>query len=650
MGLKPVKIFVKTTGGYITREESVNSPITVVSGESLIIAYDKSEFTFYGKLINPKIIFSVSRVPQCDAWSIYYTNYPFAGPISVGTQIAFPQSSASGEYTGKNGWHPEYDGTYAYNREPIVASEDYVYFYAYASAYDITGTQGRPSSDQTFTISNFDLTFTESTQYSFVVVSDFNGGYKNPRKTNSFKLSPVYHADMIPQYVMESAVLYYKKTDVSEYTAVPFTGTTVTLPAGTLAENSNYNVYFTAESADGFSFTTAVFDLTTIDGVAVVTSVSPHDEVTHGEITFVWNYSNTTGEPQYAFDLQISPDNAEWETVLSHVVTSDTSVVFNQTLAGDSYWRVRGYNQDDVAGDWSSSLNYLNSVPPQPPVISEIIPGGRIQVRWSAVRQASYRIRVIDDNTTKLIYDSGDMYGTESLVLVNTYLPNGTYTVQVKISNIYGKESAWSTASYTQTEELPELQYTAGYTNNGVSISVASTGFDTYYLLRNNVLIAQFNTPSYTDMFASGETTYRLIAVDSNDNFAQAVFTINAAVPSARLITLDGQVLEVSERWDNFNNAEQSEEIRFSANEYLGASTPEHLFSKMRVKRFTRAFYDPDRIARQLLGTVAFYADEYGNSDWVAITSYTRADSWLGDDTKIEMEVTTRKEEVTYAV
>jgi hypothetical protein len=132
--------------------------------------------------------------------------------------------------------------------------------------------------------------------------------------------------------------------------------------------------------------------------------------------------------------------------------------------------------------------------------------------------------------------------------------------------------------------------------------------------------------------------------------FAQAIFTINAAVHSARLITLNGQVLTVSERWDNFNNAEQSEEVRYSANEYLGASAPEHLFSKMRVKRFTRAFYDPNRIARQLLGTVAFYADEYGNGEWVAITSYTRADSWLGDDTKIEMEVTTRKEGVTYAI
>lgn len=651
MGLRPVKIFVKGASGYIIREESVNSPITIVNGEALVVAYAKSDFTFYGKLIKPTMAFDVSQVPQCDAWKIDFENRPFASPIAVGTKLVFPQSSAYSSYTGKDGWDPARDNTYAYDgRNPIVSSGDFVYFYVYAGAWIVTGSVGTLVEDRTFTLSNFELTFTESVNYSFVVESDFLGGYKNPRKSNTFKVAPEYHADMIPQYVMESAALYYKKTDASEYTAVPFTGTTVTLPAGTFDDDSTYNVYFTAESVDGFSYTTGVYELTTVDGVPVVSPVSPNNEVTNGEITFAWNYSNTSGEPQYAFDLQISSDNTTWETVLSHIVASSTSVVFNQTLAGDSYWRVRGYNQDDVAGDWSSSLSYLNSVPPQPPVISEIIPGGRIQVRWSADGQISYRIRVLDDISNEPVYDSGDTYGTESLALVNTYLPNGVYKVQVKVSNIYGKESAWSTVSYTQTSELQGLQYTAGYTDDGVSITVASTGFETFYLLRNDVLIARFNTPSYTDMFASGKTTYRLIAVDSSDNFAQAVFTIDVAVPSARLITPDGLVLTVSERWDNFNNAEQSEEIRYSANEYLGASAPEHLFSKMRIKRFTRAFYDPNRIARQLLGTVAFYADEYGNGDWVAITSYTRADSWLGDDTKIEMEATTRKEEVTYAV
>jgi hypothetical protein len=68
----------------------------------------------------------------------------------------------------------------------------------------------------------------------------------------------------------------------------------------------------------------------------------------------------------------------------------------------------------------------------------------------------------------------------------------------------------------------------------------------------------------------------------------------------------------------------------------------------MRSKRITRAFYDPDRISAQLLGRIAFYMDEYGNADWVAVLSRSRSDSWIGDETTIEMELTTRSEVIAY--
>ena len=126
-----------------------------------------------------------------------------------------------------------------------------------------------------------------------------------------------------------------------------------------------------------------------------------------------------------------------------------------------------------------------------------------------------------------------------------------------------------------------------------------------------------------------------MIGVNAEDNFGQAVFTVTVPAGEARLITEDGLTFSVSERWDNMNNASQTEDIRYSANEFFGATAPEHTFSKMRSKRITRAFYDPDRISAQLLGRVAFYTDEYGNGDWVAVISRTRSDSWIGDDTTI---------------
>lgn len=654
MGLRPIAIYAYSLStNYILRQESLTGQITI-DHEGLLLVFRASDFPPYRVITRPRITFTTHRHPTANDWHVAFNNRILLTPPKVGEKLSLDNSSLNHgycNYVGASSWHPEQAGTYDFNDYPVVPTfNDYVYIQVYASAVEFDGNVGTLTADQRFTFSNFDLTYTTGTLYPFSITSSFMGGYKNHLRDNSFELSAVYHSDVIVQYSIANSTIHYKKTGESSYQSLTSIGNTVTVPAGTFDSGSTYDVYFTAQSTSGASASTDPVTLSTVDGPAVVSPVSPNNEVTYGDITYSWNYSNTTGETQYAFDIQISPDGATWTTVLDHVVSSQTRAEYTQTSAGDTYWRVRGYNQNDVAGAWSSEAHYINNVPPQPPVILEIVPGGRIQVRWSAENQISYKIEVINVTTNQTVYASGEVYGTESLALVNTYLPNGNYTIRVKISNIYGKESSWASTSYTQRAELPAFQYYASYANGGVLINVASDEFESFYLLRNGELIAHFEETTYTDLFASGETNYKLIAVNSEDDFAQVTFTINAAIPSARLITQDGQVLTVSERWDNFNNVEQSEDSRYSANEYLGASAPEHLFSKMRVKRFTRAFYDPNRIARQLLGTVAFYADEYGNGEWVAITSYTRADSWLGDDTKIEMEVTTRKERVTYVV
>lgn len=653
MGLKPVKVFV-ASGGYIVREEGVSSNVTLQKGESLVLAYNSSDFTLHSKLIKPVIVFNAVRVPSADGWDVSYYNCIMEDSLSVGSVYTFDRTGcAYSSYVGKDGFNQGRDGRYAHDgSNPIRSSGKYVFFYATKNAYNTSGNVGTLTEDQTFTFSNFDLTYTESTIYSFTVEPNFSGGYKNHSKPNVFELSAVYHEEMIPQYVVASGTFFFKKSGASTYRSISFEGKSVTVPAGAFETLSTYDVYFTAVSTEGDNTSTPVVTLSTTDGTATVSQVSPINAVTHGEVLYSWNYSNVTGESQYAFDLQTSSDNSTWTTIFSHVVTSDTTVMYTQSSAGDTYWRVRGYNQNDIAGDWSESVRYVNNVPPRPPVILDVVLGGRIQVRWSAENQISYRVQVMQNTNNQLVYDSGDVYGTESLALVNTYLPNGNYTVRVRISNIYGNESPWSSTVFQQSSELASLDYSASYSeqNNGVTINVYSDEFEKYYILRNGELVAQMQGSEYTDHFASGKTDYRIIGVTSEDLFAQASFTIDANVPTARLITLSGTVFTVSERWNSLNNVEQSEEIRYSANEYLGQTAPEHIFSKMRLKRFTRAFYDPNRTASDLLGTVAYYADEYGNGDWVAITSVSRSDAWIGDDTNLEMQVTTRNEAISYDV
>lgn len=521
-----------------------------------------------------------------------------------------------------------------------------IYFELDPHAYD--ANYSRVIQTGVFRISGFQLSFTEYGTFPFSAGTDFAGGYKNPEKPFSITVAPLYVQNLLTQYTLDSAVFYYKKTSAGSYTTVPMAGDTVTIPAGTLEDSTIYDIYFDATDTEGTTIQCGQAQITTADGPAVATPVSPINEVEHGSVTFRWNYSNITGELQQAFDLQTSTDESTWTDVFSHEETEETAATADVITPGTIYWRVRSYNQSDVAGEWSDSVSFLNVVPPQPPTILQIIPGGRIQVRWSSPDQIAYQLQVLQEEAT--IYDSGTIYGTSTLARVNYYLPDGQYLIRVRVYGSTGLASEWSSMTYQQQTGMPALDYTAEYSEatGGVQIEVLSQGFVKYYLERNGVLVARFTETTYMDRFAAGVPQYRLIAVNANDNFSQAVFMVSVPIGEAKLVTESGEILSVADRWDNMNISNQAEEARYSANEYFGATAPEHTFSKMRAKRITRAFYDPERISEQLLGKVAFYSDEYGNADWVAITTRTRSDSWIGDETTLEMELTTQNEVKTY--
>lgn len=651
MGYRPTNAYIIGDNGYITRSVSVNGQVTIGKNETLLLEYDANAMACYATAKTPIITFTTHRYPTGgDYWSVAFSNRKATGTVAVGTKPTF-DSIGHATY-GYNAWNNYSGGTYNSNTLNIVSSGRYVYFQVTKSAALFNGGNiGQPLEDQTFIFSGFDLTFTPGSTYPFAVTSSLTGGYKSPSKSFAASVSATQYSDALTQYSVSGGTLYYKKSTDSSYQSIAFTGATATVPANTFRSGNTYNVYITARAANGSTANTSSVNISTVDGTAVVSAVSPNNVVTNGSVTFKWNYSNTTGELQYAFDLQTSADGSTWSTIINHRVTSQTTATYTQATVGRTYWRVRGYNQNNTAGSWSSALSYVNNVPPQPPTILEIVPGGRIQVRWSSSNQTGYRVQVIDRTSGTIIDDSGDIYGTSTLYLVNDYLPNGAYQIRVRIQNMYGKTSSWATVNYQQTGQLPVFLYYAEQgEDGGMRVEILSGTYEKFYLIRNGTLIAKFTDDEYYDRFANGRTEYKLIAVNSNDRFAQVEFVVNIKTNTAKLLTKDGLVMNVAERWNGLNVSDQSENTRFSTYEYLGASVPRHIFSKMRTKRITRAFYDPDRVSVTLLGKTAFYADEYGNGDWVAVTSRGRSDAWVGDETTIEMELTAGDEEITYDV
>ena len=473
------------------------------------------------------------------------------------------------------------------------------------------------------------------------------GGYLNNNVDNQITFGTA-KLNIDEQYVVTGGTLYYKLRSASTYSSIAFTGNACTIPAGTLQSAQYYDAYANLTCDDGMSCSVTLNDLNTHDTIGTVIAVSPVNTVVYGEGDFSWTYSNDSGAAQYAYDIQTSYDSGEtWTIVENHVVTPNTYTHVTGINAGNLLWRVRAYNQEDIASDWSNSLSIISNAAPQPPVVGNISGNGRVTVSWSVQDQVAYEVKITADDET--VYDSGIVYSTQRNHFVNQYLQNGSYEIGVRIFNAFGKASEYNIVSFSQVTELNTLEASASADpgDQGVIINAVMPDAVKYYLIRNGVLIAQFNE-TYTDRFANGRIEYSVIGVDADDRFAQVDFEFEYVVGTNRLVQKDGTILSIDLRWNNPFATSQATEGRYYAAEYLGASVPEHIFAKMRVKRIDVAFYDTIG-ADELIGKTVFFADTYGNGYWCVPTSVNRSDAWFGNETTMSLEMTNGNEEIEYA-
>ena len=486
-----------------------------------------------------------------------------------------------------------------------------------------------------------------STKETPVISSSFKGGYWRPdtAKTITFTSTNITMID--EQYTVSSGVFYYKLSSAGSYTSVSFSGSSLTVPANTLTTGNTYNAYAVITVDDGATVNVSFNDISTVDAIPTTTPIAPINTVVYGTTTYRWSYSVSTGTQQKAVDLQISTDDATWTDVLNHSVQAETYYTDDVSTSGTIYWRVRGYNQDDAAGSWSASVTFINNIPPDPPVITSVTNEGRPTVSWSSNDQIAYQVQVLQNNT--VIQDSGAVYSTEMSYQIPDFLLDGAYTIRVRVINVYGKASEWAETQFTMSSTLTAPVYTLSGSDNGVTILIdTDPAVSTYYIKRNGVTVGSTTSGSYTDRFANGTVTYTVIAVDSIGQAAQTTKSITFAVDHNQLISRDGTVYLINRRMNSPVGVSKQVSAYYDQANFLGASLPEFHFAKMRDGRFTVAFKDYIN-AESLLGTVMYYADMYGNSEWVAVTSVGRTESRYGNETTAELQLASFNEEISYA-
>lgn len=404
-------------------------------------------------------------------------------------------------------------------------------------------------------------------------------GYVNPRESTSF--SWIYEKDTSSgydcygdEYGQSSATFYWKKSSDESYTAVQISGTTqgVTIPANTFPIGSAIQWYVEGTDDGGTTSQTDVYSFSTSAGAVTATPVSPKNtiESNNASITFRWNYSSPDGfaPSRYKFRWKLA-SASEWTTIVD-----STDVVNEYTFpaytfpAGEIRWGVVPYNIDGVQGTGTSTTFICFGAPEAPVVSAESTPFST--VTWQASDQQAYKIKVDD-----VIY--GPYFGTEKTFEIPNKLENGEHRVSVAVLGTYALWSEWGT-SIINVQNVPGEEIVLGG-NGGVDVFLSwATAEETsdFLIFRDNVQIGRTAEISFTDRYAAGEHTYKVINRLSDGNYSESnEVTLDTNIDGTYISLLSGgEWLKIKYMLKSASDQEYEESVETVYNHFAGDHYP----------------------------------------------------------------------------
>ncbi|MBQ1295579.1 MAG: hypothetical protein IIY21_16155 [Clostridiales bacterium] len=509
----------------------------------------------------------------------------------------------------------------------------------------------------TFTSGNCRVGITYAAKVPFEVKFNSTGFAANQNAW--FKCSTV-QKNAVAQYEWESATVYYRKSGTSTYQSVAGTvsGTWSDVRIDTnvgFEDGYTYDVYIRAVGDDNSVANTPVGQFTTTDASAVANCIAPVGAFTQGEVTFVWSHTTEYGTPQYAYDLQYSNNNgSSWTTVAEHVVTQTTNTSTTINDAGTYKWRVRTYNSNDVVGEWAEA-SFVNNVPANPPTNLSVNTKGRPTVSWASMSQSAYQVQFLQGDS--VVYDSGAVYTSETSHFVNQYFNDERfYTVRLRVYNALGEVTDWIETGYQQPS-VDNVEFTVVAQEDGGAVITVTPDdvFTNYYLLRNNKLVSEITGGSYIDPFAIGQTNYSVVGVTSEDQSDIQTIGVRITYPYATIIAQNGQQFAINKRVDSAYEIQTDNEADVNKVNFIGDNFPTHYPSDLTLKSFTATLFDDWGIAENILGTLVFYADNFGNGGWCIVKAYDKTDSYIknsqgiyANEVALTLEVTNYDDSIEY--
>lgn len=284
-----------------------------------------------------------------------------------------------------------------------------------------------------------------------------------------------------------------------------------TAPANTFAAGE-YEYRFSVTDNLGQTAYTAWSSFDTRDTVPTATADEPSGNLLDGDqpISFRWTHINESGSAQTKAELQKSADGSTW-TALTTVTGSanEYSAPAGAFASGTWFWRVRTYNLDNAAGEWSDAASFVTvSAPSTPKVIVQASP--RPLITWQTNEQSAYQIQ-LDTAVDTTDYGSGKSWRSP------VYLDDGLHVARVRVQNSYGLWSEWGSATFTVSHTASGAVVLTVDADHRAELSWSYAGSWTEFVVyRDGVAIAKTTDYSYTDDYSVGTVRYQVRACASD--------------------------------------------------------------------------------------------------------------------------------------
>lgn len=455
-----------------------------------------------------------------------------------------------------------------------------------------------------------------------VAVAGSPSGYIDKATETIFTWRTTWTGFPVENVAQTSATLQWKDGESGTVNSIPISGsaTSYTMAADTLPESDAilWRVQTVTASGNG---TSSWISVRTVDTEAVVSGVSPDGMYIDGTETsrFVWHYQTASGTAQKGYDLQVKgPSDTEYQTIKSETTPNTFALVPAGTLPpGAIQWRVRGYNQSSVAGEWSAPLQAVVIAAPLAPEVQIVSATCRPTVSWTSVGQLAYQVRI------EGVYDSGTVFGTGKTFKIPTYLETSTYAIGVRILGEYDYWSPWAYASAAieNAYDDQKIMLTAAAQDGDAVLSwTPEENAEKYLVYRQGKLIAETTETQYTDPYAIGGTTYRVRAVfaSSDDYVLSGSASVMLSVRAPRMITPGGTWIDLGLSTEPLPAPTIVAAQAVTLMTYAGVEypVPEIAPHKTRTYTCSPAFRTAQEAAvlESLLGQVVFLKDQNENS------------------------------------